>query len=808
MRAVVEARHRNNRATGAATKGRTRTMRFKRSFARATPKSAVPASRRRSAWRQRLARAVPLVLITAAILAAGLAVRLQDPAAMRQMRNLVFDEYQRFHPHSFDPASPVRLVTIDEASLERLGQWPWPRAMLATIVAELRAMGAAAIGLDLILAEPDRMSPENIAKLLPEGPKRDALIASLQDAPRNDILLATALLDGPTVLGISLDDDAPLPGMAGASGADEAFAATKAGFAFAGDDPRAFLPGFDSATPPLALLSQAAAGLGALNWVPDRDRVVRTVPLLFQLGDGSFVPGLAAEALRVAQGASTIVVRASNASGQSAFGAKSGVNAVRIGAFDVPTTGAGGVRLHFSPTPAERQIPAWWVLEGVVDPDEIAGRIVLIGATAPGLFDIQASPIEEAIPGVEIHAQLIDHIVFGTGLERPDWAAGLEFLVFVGLALVFAVAAGVLAPFTNIAFGLITLSAVAGGSYYAFLDKGLLVDPSFPVLFGALALLATTSWVAIREGSERRWVRGAFGRYISADLVEDLATNPDRLSLGGEIRPMTILFTDIRGFTTISEGMDAQSLTAFINAFLTPLTNVILSHRGTVDKYMGDAIMAFWNAPLDDPDHATHAAEAALEMMRALDRFNEAQAGVYKPVSIGIGLNTGECCVGNLGSDQRFDYSVIGDDVNVASRLEGQTKTYGVPILVGPRTAKAIVGAGYEVTALDEIKVKGKDIAIEIFALLGGPNHPVAEAFAAGRGALDTLVAAHRAGDLTGMAAALAALEAQRAPELAAITALYRERLKILLLPDMEAAAEPAAIKALKDAGSEAIPPG
>ncbi|MEM7695494.1 MAG: adenylate/guanylate cyclase domain-containing protein [Pseudomonadota bacterium] len=766
---------------------------------RPQPLPAARLGRRRTGWRRRVLRVAPLFAITLAIVLGGLALRAADPGALGVMRNLVFDEYQRQDPRPYDPNSPVRIVAIDEASLDRLGQWPWPRATMAQIVSNLHAKGAAAIGIDVLLAEPDRMSPENLPRVLPAGEARETLAKAMEGLPRNDARLATALVAAPSVLGVALSDARAAPETDG----ENSFAAAKAGFAFAGDDPRRFLPAFSGATAPLPVLAGAAAGLGALNWLPDRDRVVRKVPLVYQLPDGAFLPGLAAEALRVAQGASTYVIRASNASGQSAFGAASGVNAVRVGALEAQTSADGSIRLHFAKTPRERQIPAWWVTEGVVPTDEVAGRIILIGATASGLLDIQATPLEAAVPGVEIHAQLIDHIVFGNALSRPDWAAGLEVVVFVALALLFCVAAATLSPLIGVGLGLIVIAATGAGSFYLFCSARLLVDPSFPILGSALALLATTAFVAVREGSERRWVRSAFGRYVAADLVEDLAQNPDRLTLGGEIRDMTILFTDIRGFTTISEGMNAQDLTAFINAFLTPLTNVILSHRGTVDKYMGDAIMAFWNAPLDDEDHAKHAAETALSMMVALEAFNVAHAGVYKPVSIGIGLNTGECCVGNLGSDQRFDYSVIGDDVNVASRLEGQTKTYGVPILVGPRTAAQLAGTGYATLRLDSIKVKGKDNAIDIFALTGGPNHAEAPAFAKAGHVVAQLVDAFHAGDLTEAAAALAALDADDAADLSAVREIYRERLKMLTLP-AGAAADPPVVAALKETGSEA----
>ncbi|GAB5375312.1 MAG: adenylate/guanylate cyclase domain-containing protein [Acuticoccus sp.] len=764
-------------------------------------KGAGQARRKRSGrLRQRLARGMPLAVLTVALLILGLAVRIHDPSALGQLRNMVFDEYQRFHPHTYDPASPVRIVAIDDGSLQRLGQWPWPRVRLAEIVTKLRDLGAAAIGLDVILAEPDRMSPENIATLLPEGADRQKLVDALATAPRNDILLASALLSSPSVLGVALDKAPPDPGVGDTSTARRAFAQPKAGFAFAGDDPRIFLPSFQDATPPLPLLSQAAAGLGALNWLPDRDRIVRKVPLLFQLGEDTFVPSFAAEALRVAQGESTVMIRSSNASGQTAFGAKSGVNTVRIGGIEVPTTADGALQLHFHAAPTERQIPAWWVLEDIVPADEVAGRIILIGATAPGLPDIQATPLEEAVPGVEIHAQAIDHMVFGTQLKRPDWAPGLEVVVFAVLTVAFAIAAAVLSPFKNIVFGLVLLGGVAAGSYHLFAADSLLVDPSFAVLGGAISLLATTSWVAIHEGAERRYVRGAFGRYVASDLVEELANHHAQLTLGGEIKPMTILFTDIRGFTTISEGMSAEALTTFINNFLTPLTDVILHHRGTVDKYMGDAIMAFWNAPLDDPRHAAHAAETALDMLKALEQFNRDYHDTYPDVAIGIGLNTGECCVGNLGSTARFDYSVIGDDVNVASRLEGQTKTYGMPILIGPRTAAEVVEHGYKVISLDNIKVKGKDIPIEIFALVGGPNHAVAPAIASAEPTINALTEAYRAKDLTQMAVAMSALEAADAPELRPLVAIYRDRLALLTMPSPEAATEPEGVKALREA--------
>lgn len=730
-------------------------------------------------WRKtkrRVMRALPLALLTLLVLVAGTATRFVDPGPLRQVRNMVFDEFQRQHPRPYDPAGPVRVVAIDEASLERLGQWPWPRSLIADITDRLTQMGAAAIAFDVLFSEPDRMSPEALADLLPEGPARVALLESLAGTVGNDLAFSEALLRTNSILSVALNRTRPRADGDAPSEADRLFAEPKAGFAFAGDPPHPFIAHFEGVTGPIATLSEAAAGLGAVNWLPDRDQVVRSVPLVVRLNDDVLVPGLAAEALRVAQGASTLIVRATNASGQGAFGEATGINAVKIGGIVVPTDASGAVRVHYAEDAPQRSIPAWRVAEGAISPDEIAGRIILIGATAPGLYDLRATPLEAATPGVEVHAQLLEHVIDGASLTRPDWTVGLELIAFWALTLIFAFAAALLTPLKSIILGLVTLSVTVAASYYAFLDKGLLIDPSFPVIGSGFALLAATGWVAVREQAERRWVRGAFSRYVASDLVETLAQNPDALTLGGQMRPMTILFMDVRSFTSISETMDAQKLTGFLNDLLTPLTDVILSHRGTVDKYMGDAIMAFWNAPLDDPDHEAHACEAALAMADAADAFNARFAGDYPPVAIGIGMNSGECCVGNLGSTRRFDYSVIGDDVNVASRLEAQTKGYGVTIVVGPSTAEVAMPRGYRCLSIDKIRVKGKEQALEVFALIGGPNHPVPEKTEAAIPTLERAIAAFRAGDTELLDAELDALEAYDHP-FHAIAALYNQRL-------------------------------
>jgi adenylate cyclase len=726
----------------------------------------------------RLRTAIAVALTTGLIAAGGTVLRLADPVPLIGLRNIVFDQFQRLRPRAYDADAPVRIVDIDDASLARYGQWPWPRDRLAALVADVAAAGAAAVAIDLVMAEPDRSSPEQIVASLPDTPARRALERAIELGRPNDAVLAAALAATSSVTGaILVHGDGPV-------------VPPKSGFAVSGDDPRPALPTFSAVVAPLPILLEASHGLGSTNWLPDIDQVVRTVPLVFVVGDG-FFPSLAAEVLRVAQGASTMLLRASNASGETAWGAFTGLNAVRIGDITVPTESNGEMRIHFTPTTPERYVPAWQVLDGTMPPGALEGRIVLIGTSAPGLFDLRATPLESAVPGVEVHAQAIEQMIAGGALTRPDWAAGAEVLAFLAATIIVALAAALLASVrVALATGLAVLAALATVSWLGFTRWQMLVDASFPVVGAGIALATSIGLVSLREEVERRRIRNAFGRYLAPAFVEELTRNPERLKLGGEIRPMTILFCDMRSFTTISEGMDAHTLTRFMNAFLTPLTDVILERRGTIDKYMGDAIMAFWNAPLDDPDHAAHACDSALAMLVAIDQFNADRRagrvpGPDRDVAIGIGLNGGDCCVGNLGSERRFDYSVIGDCVNVASRLEGQTKSYGVPVLVGESVATGAPRHAF--LEVDRVRVKGKTAAVRLYALWGDAATLVDPAFQALRAATDAMLTAYAAGDFPAASDRLTEAEAMADGRIAGVAAIYRERIADRLgqpLPD------------------------
>ncbi len=680
-------------------------------------------------------------LIVLGVLAGAVMLRIYDPLPVAGLRNLVFDGYQRMSPRPYDPALPIRIADIDEESLRRLGQWPWARTVLADLVKKLQAQGAAVIAFDMVLPEPDRLSPEAMLQRLPAGVADDRLKAEIAKLPSNDSLLAEAIAGAPVVIGF-----------AGTENSTKPLAAAKAGFAFAGDDPGPFVPAYAGASQSLAPFGQNASGLGSLNWVPEVDQTVRRLPLVVTVA-GKLYPSLAAETLRAAFGASSILIKTAGASGEESFGASTGIAAIRIGEIEVPTDANGQLWPRFTPSDRRRFVPVWRILAGEVPDAEITGRIILVGASAAGLLDLRSTPVDAAVPGVEVHAQAIEQMLTGAALSRPDFMTGAEvlYLIAVGGLMAFLIyRAGAAIGAT---LGALTIVGVGLASWLAYAKLNWLVDPVYPTLAVTVLYIAGTVYLYLRTEGERRRVRHAFSRYMSPDMVAELAANPARLKLGGEIRDMSLLFADVRGFTTISEGLDAERLTRLVNRFLTPLSNVVLAHRGTIDKYMGDAVMAFWNAPLDDAEHARNAAEAALAMLSSLDGLNReliaeaAAAGEpAKPIRIGVGLNTGSCCVGNLGSEQRFDYSVIGDDVNVASRLQDLTKTYGVSIIAGEATQKASSDLAY--LPLGAISVRGKLTATAIYALVGGSDRANDPTFGMFHSLHADLLSAIAAGDL------------------------------------------------------------
>lgn len=654
----------------------------------------------------RAERLYPLLII--AILVGAVAVRVADPFFVQALRLIAFDSYQRLAPEKYDPEIPVRVVDIDEESLERVGQWPWPRTLVTDLLNRLTEQGAAVVVFDVLFAEPDQTSPQDTITQASQQESATGGVTITAPASHDEIF-AQAISESAVVLAtvLSTRPSSPPP--------------PKAGFAFAGDDPRPFIPIYAGASVNVPMLNAAALGIGSINWTPDRDQVIRRVPLIARVEE-TFVPSLGPEALRVAQGASTYVLKASNASGETAFGQESGLNTIRIGALEVPTDADGGIWLKFRPANPDAYLPAWQILAGEDLIDEVEGRIMLIGTSAPGLVDLRATPLDVAIAGVEVHAQAIEHMLSERSITRPDYAEAVELAVIIVLGILLALVMPQISARLSALLGVSVITFVIAGGWLAYTRANLLFDPTYVALSLFVLISAATLYVYRRIEVQRAEVRLAFSHYVSPAVVDEIIANPERLELGGELRDLTLLFCDVRNFTSISERMNAHQLTRFINGLLTPLTDIILSNRGTIDKYMGDAIMAFWNAPLDDPDHAAHACKSAKEMAEKIAELNvkwrveaEAAGRVFVPVAIGIGINSGECVVGNLGSDQRFDYSALGDEVNVASRLEGLTKLYGITAVIGEATCRR--NPGLATLELDLMRVKGRSQPTRIFTL-------------------------------------------------------------------------------------------
>ena len=656
-------------------------------------------------WFTRLARQFGFArLLALGLLVALAGLRIADPPPLEELRVRVFDIFQVLHPRAAKER-PVLIVDVDEKSLKTLGQWPWPRTRIADLITRLTQVGALVIAFDIVFAEPDRMSPSIAADAF-RG-LDDATREKLRTLPSNDSVLADALRHSRVVLG-----ESGLPFAVAPTGAKS----PPVGIATLGDDPRPYLLNYPGLLRNVPVLEQAATGRGLFTIRVERDGIVRRVPMVM-MAQGAILPSLTLEMLRVVSGTNTLLIKTDDA----------GIRSVAVPGFEIPTNRNGQLWIHFAPHDAARYVSAADVLAGNVAPDRVARRLVLIGTSAVGLLDSKTTPIDPVMPGVEVHAQVLESALTGSLLSTPNYAIGAELCAAILLGIAIIWLAPILNPAILLGLGALIIASTIGASWYLYLQDSLLLDFTYPLLSSLLVYLTLMFSNYFSEQAQRRRIRSAFGQYLSPTLVEQLAQSPEKLVLGGEQRDMTIMFSDVRGFTTISELYkdDPQGLTSLMNRFLTPLTNAIIDRRGTIDKYMGDAIMAFWNAPLDDASHEINACEAALDMQDRIanlnrDREQEAQSSGKRFISlqVGVGLNTGLCVVGNMGSDLRFDYSVLGDSVNLASRLEGQSKTYGLPIIAGSKTALATKDK-FAILEIDYITVKGKTEPELVYAIMG-----------------------------------------------------------------------------------------
>ena len=720
---------------------------------------------------------------------------------------------QRLDLKTYDLLLPLRkeerrsdalvIIDIDEASLARYGQWPWPRHLLASLLDRLTESGVAAVAFDIMFAEPDRTSPacirENLergASFPPQAGSRNSgdatreLSALLASLPDHDALFAAALGRAPAVLGAYAyytrggllaafsppgDGDFRVSGQ-GSDITGQALGATVQGALQKPRAPGLIARGSRDAPPPEQALTDAPdavlplpqfvdnAPVGFVNVSPDADGTVRRLPLLVRFGD-SIYPSLAAAALMRAQDVDSLRLDSD----------PDGLERLTIGELSVPVSPQGFMHVVFQGGRGTcPYVSAARVLEGHITGEALEGRIAFVGTSAPGLLDIRATPYDRIMPGVEVHAQAIEAILHGNFVRHPPWMPGAHALVILLVGMASTAAFGfsrarVYAPLS------LVLAALAVGTSAALFLHGLFFSPLYALLCMLLcggALLSVRFW---QEERQKSVLRQAFSRYVSPEVVRRITEHQGDL-LAGEERELSILFTDLRGFTSLSESLPPQHVVRLLNEYFSPMTAIVRERQGTLDKFIGDALMAFWNAPLDVPGHPALAVDAALSMQEKLVNLNarmEEHFGVR--LHMGAGIHTGPAYVGNMGSDDLVNYTLIGDSVNLAARLESLCKRYGAPALVSGDTALRC-GQDFVFVLLDELRVKGKALPVRVFWPLRsenqGPWGIAAEEWEVARGR-------YAQGDFAQAAPAFADL-ARRHPGLETLFSLYRERCRSL----------------------------
>ena len=616
------------------------------------------------------------------------------------LRLFAFDTLQQISPREPIENDPILIIDIDDESLSNLGQWPWPRDLLSKLVENTEL--ALTTSFDIVFGERDRTGSDVLTE---QYSTSSNLVKELKKIKPNDEVFAESMESHTTVVLGSAPNNKLV----------NEYIGPKFGLIIQGDSPKQFLPNYTGMQNNLPSLMDSAAGIGSMS-IGGESSVVRSLPT-FEVVNGQIVPSLMLETLRVAIGASTYQIKSSNASGELAFGENTGINNIKLGNVIIPTNANGYLWLHSTYKENLNIVPAFDVIEDKFDKEFFVGKIVLIGTSASGLLDIRNTALEKDIPGVTVIAQGIQQILNGDFLVRPDWMEGAEFLFGLFFSIFICLIIQYFGPIGGlITFSIANLSSLFG-SFYGFNNLNLLIDPISPLIICLMSYLIITFFNFLFTELERSKVRTAFSQYLAPEMVSRLAESSESLKLGGERKNMTFLFSDIRGFTAISESYKSnpEELTDLINNLLTVLSNEILKNNGTIDKYMGDCIMAFWNAPTDQIDHSDLALKASFDMEKALHEFNiNFKEDKGMELKIGIGINTGECIVGNMGSEKRFDYTVLGDPVNLASRLEGQSGTYGFQRILGADTVNNLKTDAH-LFEVDLIQVKGKSEPVKIY---------------------------------------------------------------------------------------------
>ena len=612
---------------------------------------------------------------------------------------------------SYPEEKQVVIVDIDEKSLAALGHWPWKRNIIASVLDNLfDYYRIEAAGFDIVFAEAVEEESSRLLRELATGPLKNNKVflneyTKSMIAIHGDARFSKSLKSRNTILGYVMDTDTqkgllPRP------------VATLDGYT-SGQIPFVISSGY---TANLEILQKNALGAGFFdNPLLDTDGVSRRMPLLQQYEDALY-ESLALALTRAVLGSPDIglVVQSGADNSNDLL-----LEWIKIGDIRIPVDEHAGVLVPYI---GKQKSFTYWsavdILDRIIPVDALRGKIVLFGTSAPGLHDLRTTPLEPACPGVEIHANIVQGILDQTILRQPAYTVALEFILVLVLAVILVFLLPRLSPMWGLIFSSSLLFVLVAGNLAIWSSYSLVLPIASPVLFVFSMYTLHVTYGFFVEDRSKRKLAHLFGQYVPPALVEEISHKMEDIKLDGEIREMTVLFSDVRNFTTISENMAPEQITRLINAILTPATEAIHQQRGTIDKYMGDAVMAFWGAPLEDAEHALHALTAAVNMIERIKELNnEFVAQGWPEISIGIGINTGEMNVGNKGSAFRVDYTVLGDAVNLASRLEGLTKVYDVNVIAGENTYRAV--PEFEYRELDRVRVKGRDRPVAIYEPVG-----------------------------------------------------------------------------------------
>jgi adenylate cyclase len=614
------------------------------------------------------------------------------------------------------------IAVIDEKSLSELGRWPWPRTVIARLIDQLKACGAKAVGFDVIFSEPDENSSlKTIAELSREVERsgiQDAKLKAFLEKKRSiantDADLAKSIEKAKNItLGYFFHTSAKDVGFIDpeqikASAANIANARYQMIQASKKADEQAFVHAY-SAVSNLKILTDVAENSGYFNAFPDSDGVIRWAPLVIKF-QGDYYSSLPISMLLQYLEWPILSLKI----------AEFGVESVKLDNLVIPTDEAGRLLVNYlGPAKSFPHYSISDIIHNRLSPELFKDKIVIVGATATGIYDMRVTPFSAVYPGVEIHATVIDNILHQNFLIHSGWTKFLDICMIIVLGFVVGIAIPRAKAVHGVLLILILLIVFGGINTFLFAHYNIWLNLIYPVLTMMTIYLAITVYRYITEEREKKKIRGAFQYYLTASVINEMLKDPSKLKLGGDKKALSVLFSDIRGFTTVSETLTPEELVHLLNEYLTAMTDIVFKYEGLLDKYMGDAIMAVYGAPLDQPDHAVRACRTALDMIEELRKLQKKWSDEGRPVlNIGVGINSGDMVVGNMGSQMRFDYTVMGDSVNLGSRLEGINKEYGTNIVISEYTYDAVKDI-LLCRELDSVRVKGKKLPVKIYELIG-----------------------------------------------------------------------------------------